>query len=135
MGDYYSDIMSIMIAHASELKSPHLELKTPRATFQMRGEFNDTSKFLAHNFVVDFTGLYGDFVKPIALENGCISLRLEFTKTSDYFGRSFTDIILNDTEYHDLFKKYDVFKIIAVWFPQLRNQTGTYRIGPAGRPI
>lgn len=134
MENYYSELAAKMLTDHDWSEERPKVLYSPRASFQIRGNFNHVASTVAYHFIVDFAALYGELVQPTDLFSGCIGLQLKFDDVKDYRGVPFIELLMNDDRYHNLFASYDVFRIFLTRFPP-RYISHRYQLNFAGQPI
>ncbi|MGO7924504.1 hypothetical protein ACC755_35970 [Rhizobium ruizarguesonis] len=106
---YYSTLRSAFFSGATNWKDVWAQsLGTPRVSFQLDHQFNDTAEFIAYDFIVELYQCYGKPVYPAHLENGCIAIAAQFSSTTDFAGDDLRALMLLDPRYHDIFRRFRV---------------------------
>ena len=106
---FYSRLRSAFFSGATDWKTEWQRARdTPRVSFQLDRNFDDTAPFVAFDFMVELYQRFGKPVYPVHFEDGCISLAAQFSSKFDFAGDDLKALFLFDPRYHDVFRRYGV---------------------------
>lgn len=109
-------------------------LGKPSIKFVLDREFNRYSKLLSYDFVSSLYDISGISILDAYVSSGCIDIQLRLATHVDYKGRDIRFQIVNSTDYHSLFSRFDVRTIYLHCFPNASNYDSRMILGPLGRP-
>ena len=89
----------------------------PKASFQLDREFSDTSAFIAYDFLVELYQNFGKPVVPIGIDSGCINISTRIDEFQNDHGEDIRYLMLINSEFHDLFRRFGVQAIFLHAFP------------------
>lgn len=133
--NYYATLRRLFFSGQTDWRREWRDSRgTPRISFQLDREFNDTANFLAFDFFVELYQRFGNPIVPVHFEDGCISVAAQVSAICDFSGRDIRHLFIADSRYHDVFRRYGVLGGYMYGFPPENVSYHAFRINELGVP-